>query len=337
MRSVTLDFEHRRLGERDRAEPELGNPTEVLFRIHEVGVCGTDRDMAAFKMRRPAQDVPSLVIGHEALGQVLECGPDVHGLSRGDWVVPTVRRGCRPACASCANGRPDLCLTFRYTERGIFGADGYFTEYAVDDAADVIRVPEDLIESAIFLEPMSVVEKAIARALAVRQSEERSALVLGLGPIGILTALVLQQRGFGVRVYSAEPEDHPRVGLLRSNGVEYTRSLAGRSGLIVEAAGSAEIALAALKHLAPCGVFVTLGAQTTRGEFSFIDLIVGNQTIVGSVNASRESFEAGLQDLRAFNPKTLRAMIRRFAFGDYRRTILEPTGIEPKFVHVIAG
>jgi threonine dehydrogenase-like Zn-dependent dehydrogenase len=336
MRSVTLDFEHRRLGERDRAEPELANPMEVLFRVHEVGVCGTDRDMAAFKMRRPAQDVPSLVIGHEALGQVVECGPGVHGLSKGDWVVPMVRRGCRPACSSCAKGRPDLCLTFRYTERGIFGADGYFTEYAVDDAADLIPVPGDLIESAIFLEPMSVVEKAIARALAVRQSQERSALVLGLGPIGILTALVLQQRGFSVCVYSAEPEDHARVRLLRSNGIDYTRSLEGRADLIIEAAGSAEVALAALKHLAPCGVFVTLGAQSTAGEFSFIDLIVGNQTIVGSVNASRESFEAGLRDLRAFDPTTLRAMIRRFAFADYRTTLLEPSDIEPKFVHVIA-
>lgn len=336
MRSVVLNFERRTLGERDLPEPEPVSSTQVLFRVHEVGVCGTDRDMAAFKMRRPAQDVPSLVIGHEALGQVVYCGSDVHGFSKGDWAVPTVRRGCRPPCPSCAKGRPDLCMSFRYTERGILGADGYFTEYAVDDASDLVRVPESLLEFAIFLEPMSVVEKAVARTLAVRQSNDNSALVLGLGPIGMLTAMVLERRGFDVRVVSAEPEDHPRARLLRSQGIHYSQSLSGSAGLIVEAAGSADFALAGLKHLAPCGVFVTLGAQSAPGEFSFIDLIVGNQTIVGSVNASRESFEAALSDLAAFDPTVMRAMIRRFAFGDYRRTLLEPSGAEPKFVHVIA-
>lgn len=170
----------------------------------------------------------------------------------------------------------------------------------------------------------------------MRQSDDNSALVLGLGPIGMLTTLVLKRRGFAVRVSSAEPEDHPRARLLRSQGIDYSRSLSGSAGLIIEAAGSADFALAALRCLAPCGVFVTLGAQSAAGEFSFIDLIVGNQTIVGSVNGSRESFEAALSDLAAFDASVLRAMIRRFAFGDYRRTLLEPSGEEPKFVHVIA-
>lgn len=336
MRSVVLDFERHTVDECDRPQPEDVSPTQVLFRIHEVGVCGTDRDLAAFKMRFPAQNVSSLVLGHEALGQVVRCGRDVHGLSEGDWVVPTVRRGCFPPCPSCARGRPDLCTSFRYTERGIVGADGYFTEYAVDEASDLIRVPQSLLEFAILVEPMSVVEKAVARALAVRQSDEDSALVLGLGPIGVLASLVLKRRGFAVRVCSAEPEDHPRVRLLRAQGIGYSRRLCGKADLIVEAAGSADFALAALKCLAPCGVFVALGAQSAPGEFSFIDLIVGNQTIVGSVNASRESFEAALSDLAAFDDRALSAMIRRFAFGDYRRTLFGPSSAEPKFVHVIA-
>jgi threonine dehydrogenase-like Zn-dependent dehydrogenase len=336
MRSVVLDFERQTVGECDRPQPEGVSPAQVLFRIHEVGVCGTDRDLAAFKMRRPTQKVSSLVLGHEALGQVVRCGRDVHALSEGDWVVPTVRRGCRPACSSCARGRPDLCTSFRYTERGIVGADGYFTEYAVDDASDLIRVPPSLLDFAILIEPMSVVEKAVARALAVRQSDDASALVLGLGPIGMLASLILKRRGFAVRVSSAEPEDHPRVGLLRSQGIGYSRLLSGSASLIVEAAGAADLALAALKCLAPCGVFVTLGAQSAPGEFSFIDLIVGNQTIVGSVNASRESFAAALSDLAALDDRVLRAMIRRFAFSDYRRTLFELPAAEPKFVHVIA-
>lgn len=335
MRSVVLDIEHRRTEERDIPEPTVERSNQVLFRIHEVGVCGTDREMVSFRLRRPADDVAHLVIGHEALGQVLETGSTVQTLQRGDWVVPMIRRPCAPPCRSCARGRNDLCLTARFTERGIFGADGYFTEAAVDEARFLVAIPESLVPFAILLEPLSVVEKAIGRALGIRQTPENSALVLGLGPIGLLAAFVLDRRGYRVRVFSLEPPDHPRVRLLTTNGIQYVTELNGSADIIIEAAGSAELALAALRHLGPAGIFVTLGAQQIEGTISFIDLIVGNQTIVGSVNASAQSFEAALVDLQAFPPAALQGMIRRFPFEDYRRTLFEQPGLEPKFVHVI--
>lgn len=337
MRSLVLDLEHRVLEERDLAEPVLSSPDDVLFRIHEVGVCGTDREMVAFRMRRPENDVPQLVIGHEALGQVVAVGAAVQDFKPGDWVAPMIRRPCVPACRSCARGRPDLCLTGGYTERGLFGADGYFTEFAVDPAAYLVRVPERMARFAVLMEPLSVVEKAIGRALAIRQTGENAALVLGAGPIGILAALVLQARGFRVRLFSLEPEDHPRIRLLRDQGVEYVTQMEGRADLIVEAAGAAELALEGVRLLAPAGIFVALGAGEARGEFSFIDLIVGNQTVFGSVNASRESFDSALADLDAIPEAALEGMIRRFAFGDYRNTLIEPSSPEAKFVHVVTG
>ncbi len=337
MRSVVLDIEHRRLESRDVAEPAIADPGEVLFRVHEVGVCGTDRELVAFRMRRPPNDVPFLIIGHEALGQVVEVGPGVDSLRRGDWVVPMIRRACVPPCRSCQRGRTDLCLTYRYTERGIFGADGYFTEFAVDSVRDLVRIPERFVPFAVLMEPLSVVEKALGRAIAIRQTDENSALVLGLGPVGMLSALVLAQRGYQVQVYSLEPEDHPRVASLRAQGIGYTRSLGGTWDLIVEAAGAADLALASLKLLAPAGIFVALGARKTEGPISFIDLIVGNQTIIGSVNSNRESFEAAVRDLENLPGEALSAMIRRFAFDDYPRTLTDHAGIEPKFVHVIGS
>ncbi len=337
MRSVVLDLEHRLLEQRDIPEPAPPIAAEVLYRIHEVGVCGTDREMVNFRLRRPPNDVPHLVIGHEALGRVVETGAAAQGFAPGDWVVPMIRRPCAALCRSCARGRTDLCLTHQYTERGIFGADGYFTELAVDDAHYLIRIPDHLVSYAVLMEPLSVVEKAVGRAIAVRQTDERSALVLGLGPIGILAALVLQARGYSVTLYSLEPEDHPRVRLLTRHGIRYVRSLDGPADLIVEAAGSAELALAAVRLLAPAGIFVTLGAQQATGEFSFINLIVGNHTIVGSVNSNRESFEQALRDLDLLPRDALTAMIRRFGFEDYRRTLFEQPGSEPKFVHEISA
>lgn len=336
MRSVVLDFERRVLEEQERPEPQLLSPSSVKFRVHEVGVCGTDRELANFRMRPRARDAMKIVIGHEALGQVVECGSGVTALVAGDFVVPTVRRRCGLPCSSCARGRSDLCVTFRYSERGIFNLDGYFTEFAVDEVDDLVRVPSRLAGYAVLLEPLSVVEKCAQRIEAVRQTDGRDALVLGLGPVGILAALVLQLKGYRVTLYSQESEDHPRVAILHHSGIVYTRALAGKWDVIVEAAGSADLALAAVRLLGSCGVFVTLGAQKATGEFSFIDLIVGNQSVVGIVNASREAFERGIEDMERLPEASLRAMIRRFGFGDYRSTLIEPSGSEPKFVHVIA-
>ena len=99
MRSVVLDFERRVLEEGSARSPQINSPLAVKFRIHEVGVCGTDRELANFRMRPRLRDATRIVIGHEALGQVTECGAEARGLAVGDWVVPTIRRGCQPRCS----------------------------------------------------------------------------------------------------------------------------------------------------------------------------------------------------------------------------------------------
>lgn len=336
MRSLVLDFDRRELREAQSAEPSAPRSHHALLRVHEVGICGTDRELVRFGLMPRPGDRRRIVLGHEALAQVVTCGEGVETLAPGDWVVPTVRRNCAPCCSSCARGRSDLCLTGGYAERGIFGLDGYYAEFAVDDAADLVRVPDSLLPFAVLLEPLSVVEKSVERIAELRQSDGRKALVLGLGSIGLLTAMVLGLRGYEVTVYSSEPEDHPRRAMLETCGVRYTRALEGRFDVIVEATGSAEVALAALGNLGACGVFITLGARRAYGEISFIDLIVGNQTVAGIVNASRPFFELGVRDLGQLPRAALGGMIRRFGFGSFEETLFGSPAAEPKFVHVIA-
>lgn len=336
MRSVTVNFEQRRLEGRDIAQPVRSRPTEVLFRVREVGICGTDRDLARFRLGQPPQDESYLVLGHEALGQVEEADSSNSGFSKGDWVVPTVRRAC-PGCPSCARGRRDLCLTGGYTERGIWRRHGYFTEYAVDEAEDLLRVPQTLIDCAILIEPMSVVEKAIERAFETHPGEPGLALVLGAGPIGILAALALRQRNIAVDVFSSEPREHPRVKLLEEAGVRYRERLDERKAdLVIEAAGSAELTFRAIHVLAPLGVLVLLGAKNSSGDVPFLNLIIGNQSIVGSVNASPRAFELALQDLERIERPWLTSLIERQPFSAFPETILGPPSGAAKLVHSIS-
>jgi D-arabinose 1-dehydrogenase-like Zn-dependent alcohol dehydrogenase len=61
-----------------------------------------------------------LIIGHEALGEVIEVGSGVTGFAPGDLAVLTVRRPCpHEWCGPCRKGRQDFCITGDFTERGI--------------------------------------------------------------------------------------------------------------------------------------------------------------------------------------------------------------------------
>jgi glucose 1-dehydrogenase len=334
VRAVALDFETRRLGVREIAPPTLSDDQQVLFQVREVGVCGTDRELALFHFGRPPQGESFLVLGHEVLGQVVETGRAVTALKPGDWVTAIIRRACQPPCASCRRGRRDLCLTGKYDERGIFGRHGYFTEYAVDAAEDLVRVPAELVDRAVLIEPLSVVEKALERALRLHQGEPRRATVVGAGPVGILAALALQARGLRVAVWSLEAADHPRAKLLREAGVEYSNA-AVAADIVIEATGFRAGADRALACIGPLGVCAILGAADVTGEGLLRRLIVNNQTVFGSVNSSPQSFRMAMEDLERFDPRTVARLIRRVRFEDFEQSILGSPGERPKIVHVL--
>jgi threonine dehydrogenase-like Zn-dependent dehydrogenase len=335
MKALALDFEARTLAWSELDPPDFYANRDVHYRIHEVGVCGTDRALASFKLGAPPKGETRLILGHEALGQVIETGSGVKSLNRGDWVVPTVRRACKPPCSSCARDRRDLCISGKYTERGILGLHGYFTERAVDAEEDLIRVPLKLVDSGVLIEPLSIAEKAIARALAVHEGDPRTALVLGLGPIGILAAMALKARGFDVRVQSLEPLDDPRAAILRLQDIGYEPVLTGSADIVIEATGSTDAALAALRQMPPLGVMVVLGAPDGSGAVPFLRMIINNQTVVGSVNADPEAFFAAVEDLARFERRALAALITRARFSDLRRSLMGAPMVAPKVVHVL--
>ncbi|MEO8127712.1 MAG: alcohol dehydrogenase catalytic domain-containing protein [Bryobacteraceae bacterium] len=337
MRAVTLNYQTRSLRQREVPDPVLARDTQVLFRILEVGVCGTDRELANFRFGEPPAGEEFLILGHEALGEVIAAGSAVHELKPGDLVVPTVRRACVPACVSCARSRRDLCVTGAYTERGILQAHGYFADFAVDEAADLIRIPAGLAGFGVLVEPLSVVEKAIQTALRIHEPGVGSAIVTGAGPIGILAALALQLRGIEVTVASLEPENSPRAALIREAGIRYTTfgATAVKADIVIEATGAPSAALQSVRMLRPLGTMIALGACVADGRISFLDLVVHNQTIAGSVNASPESFAQAVDDLGRFPAATLRAMIHRVPLQDFENSILGPPDPHPKLVHTL--
>jgi len=294
--------------------------------VIECGVCGTDHDIAEGKYGRSPEGSPFLILGHENLGRVLEVAPGAAGFGVGDLVVATVRRGCG-RCRFCRTNRSDFCETGGFTERGIGGAHGFMAEEYIEVPQYLVRVPPALLPVAVLLEPLSVVEKAIFQGQRVLDRKEPtpgepktgtpSALVAGTGAIGMLAAFVLRVRGYDVVAIDRHDDSTiaarllARVGASHANVANGFAPLADRHfDLVVEATGSVALDFTLVDRLGPNGVLVLTGIPdpaapptSVAGGALFRDVVLGNQAIVGSVNANRTYFESGLRDLTVFEQR----------------------------------
>ncbi len=327
----------------DHPQPAISTPTGVKLRMLEVGVCGTDREIVSFQYGTPPPGSEYLVIGHESLGQVVDVGSGVTQVKPGDLVVTMVRRPCpHPDCVACTAGRQDFCTTGDFTERGIKGAHGFATEFVVDDESYMNVVPAALREVAVLTEPLTIAEKAIAQVWQVQRrlpwgsppagpgekGSAHRAVVLGAGPVGLLGAMALVRAGFETTVYSRASGPHDKAGLVASFGAAYVdaetttiEQLANRVGtidLVYEATGAARVSFQMMEVLGANGVFVFTGVPGRKApieldaDLIMRNLVLSNQVVFGTVNASRSEYQAAIRDLGDFTgrwPAAVRRLI----------------------------
>lgn len=358
MRAIGVFPKERSLRLVDHPEPSIELGDHVKVRILDVGVCGTDREIARFDYGASPPGSPYLVLGHESLGRVVEVGPGVKHLRPGDLVVSMVRRPCpHPACLACRSGRPDFCFTGDFKERGIKQLHGYMTEHIVEEERYMHKVPESLRSVGVLIEPLTIAEKALTQVWDVQQrlpwtaacarageAHGGRALVLGAGPVGMLGALALLVRGYETCVYSRNPEDSFKANWVRKVGARYVSSTTttlselaqelDRIDLIYEATGAASLSFRALETLGPNGVFIFTGVPGRKGPSSLDEgrlmrnLVLNNQLVFGTVNAGSEAFDAAIGDLARFAqrwPDPLKELITgRFAIDAYEKLLLEP-------------
>jgi len=114
----------------------------VLVKVLRVGVDGTDKEINAAEYGAAPPGFDYLIIGHEGFGQVEAVGPNVTELKPGDYVVATVRRP--GGSIYDVIGTNDMTTDSTYYERGINLRHGYLTEYYVDDAEFIVKIPKGL-------------------------------------------------------------------------------------------------------------------------------------------------------------------------------------------------
>jgi threonine dehydrogenase-like Zn-dependent dehydrogenase len=339
MRAVTVSPAARSITVREHHDAELRSPIDVLVHVFDVGICGTDHEIASFKYGTPPAGDDYLVIGHEAFGRVVEVGSAVARIKAGDMVVPMVRRPCpHEECAPCRNGRQDFCATGDFRERGIKGLHGYMTERIVDHERYFVTVPSTLREAGVLVEPLSIAEKALEQIEALENRlpegarhthvQPKTAVVLGAGPVGLLGSMLLRAAGYRVLVYSSVLGDVARIAILNdigatpvateTNSVEYLAEVAGEIDLVYEATGASTLSFEVLKYLGVNGTFVFTGVPGRKTPVKLDtdrvmrQLVLRNQVLLGTVNAGRSAYESAVRDLATFAkhwPEAVAAML----------------------------
>ncbi|MDP9280589.1 MAG: alcohol dehydrogenase catalytic domain-containing protein [Chloroflexota bacterium] len=258
---------------------------EVLVRVRSSMVCATDQKILAGKF--PTTRFPH-VPGHEFSGEVVATGQGVT-IAPGTRVGVEVHVGCG-TCDRCREGMYTLCLNYGRRETGHahigFTIDGGLAEYAVVPVAALHMLPDGVsFDDGAWTDNLGVALWALERG---RLAAGERVVVFGPGAIGLCAAQLARTLGAGSVVLVGRGERLARVRDLVDSVVDVSDvdRLKGSAELVVEFAGTADAARAAILTARRGGRVVLGGATGTGVELSGIDLstiVRGNIDVLGSL------------------------------------------------------
>lgn len=182
----------------------------VVIEVAGCGICGTDIHI----LEDTHKNWPPVVLGHEYTGRIVEIGAGVTKYKVGDRVVCEQHTMACNICDACRRGAIHLCPNKRSPGWGI---DGAF--------ADFVALPENLLHkvpdgvsflAATITEPTAICITGLDR-VALKTGER--VLVIGPGPIGLISALLAKASGASEVLVVARKSSRKRLELAKTLGL----------------------------------------------------------------------------------------------------------------------
>ncbi len=189
--------------------PEIGI-NDVKIKIKKTAICGTDLHIYNWNEWAQQTIKTPMTIGHEYVGEIVEIGSNVKGLTIGERVTGEGHIVCGH-CRNCRAGKGHLC---KNTQGVGVNRDGAFAEYLVIPASNVFPCEEGITDDlySVF-DPFG---NATHTALSFNVVGE-DVLVTGAGPIGIMAAGIAKYCG-AKNVVITDVNDY-RLDLAKKFGV----------------------------------------------------------------------------------------------------------------------
>jgi threonine dehydrogenase-like Zn-dependent dehydrogenase len=224
MRAVTWQAK-RKVSVENVDDPKIKEPTDAIVRITTTAICGSDLHL--YELMAPFLDKGD-ILGHEPMGIVEEVGSEITNLAPGDRVVIPFNISCG-YCFMCSQQLYSQCETTQVRDQGmgaaLFGytklygqVPGGQAEYLRVPQAQFthIRVPEGAPDDR-FVYLSDVLPTAWQAVEYAAVPPGGSVAILGLGPIGDMSARIARHRGLRVIGVDLVPE---RIERARANDVE---------------------------------------------------------------------------------------------------------------------
>ena len=173
-------------------EKQSLGPGDILVQMHACGICGSDVEKVFGKYGQP-----SMRLGHEPAGIITQVGSEVSRFHVGDRVFTHHHVACRSDdCHECSHDNETMCK--KYSESNLEPC-GLADEYIVPEwnvkHDGVLRIQDTMsFEEAAMIEPLACCARAWSE---VKWEKNDSVAILGVGPTGIMHAMLAKYYGFG--------------------------------------------------------------------------------------------------------------------------------------------
>jgi (R,R)-butanediol dehydrogenase / meso-butanediol dehydrogenase / diacetyl reductase len=314
--------------------PEIGNE-EALIEVEACGFCGSDINIIAGT--HPRAKAP-LTLGHELSGRIVQIRTSESAFEKGDRITTYPLISCGN-CHACTHGYPHVCKNLRLYG---FDVDGGMAQFVSLPVSSLIKLPDGMsARIGALIEPLAVAVHGVARA---NLEDVELAVVLGAGPIGLLTALVAQARGIPKVVISdvlnSRKAFAESLGLHAVQAGEDLRKLVldlsdqNGADLLFECAGHPSSALEMCDLVRSRGVIVNLGVFKKPVPIDMQAINFKEIEILGSRVYERKDFETAI-DLalrlplerivtHAYSLQDVGAAFEQFRTGEVCKVLILP-------------
>ena len=290
---------------------------EVLVRIHNVGICGSDIHLFRGSYNGP-HSYP-MKFGHEWSGVVEAVGPKVTKVQPGDLVTGD----CSKYCGQCLSCQQDKNLCGHIEKFGIT-IDGASTEYILRDEIYLYKSPEGMDRQLLALtEPVAVAAHLLSKIKRVlpKPFSQLRVLVLGGGVIGMSALMLLRHMEgceqaelydlaqFRKDVAASEGAQIPEAEELQTgagSGDYASMYAAAKYDVVLETTGVAPVFANALNLVRPGGVLGCVG-MIAKVEIPQKLIVTKSLTVIGSIGGTGD-FERAMEFLVKY-PKSAEKLI----------------------------
>lgn len=186
----------------------------VIIKVKTAGICGTDIHIFHDEFKYS----PPVIMGHEFSGEIVEIGKKVKGWKVGERVVSEPHTGACRVCRLCRTGNYQICPNKKPIGSG---QDGAFAKFIKVPSWLLHRVPEEVsFEEAALTEPTAICVHCILEKTGIETGD--FVVILGPGPIGLLTAQVVRNAGASYVLISGTSRDaNIRLKLASKLDIDY--------------------------------------------------------------------------------------------------------------------